>query len=309
MASNERHERNPANDPEEIIPLKEIIEKTAEPVDEAIDVPTVAAAPSNPRDNVGVDDGLLDDGNAAGPTGPKPYPAGPDATEPGEFDVEEPEIGGGRGEHPRPEPRPRPRPAGPDATDPGEVDVEEPEISGGRGEHPRSGPRPRSRPDNPWKPGGPMYPHDRPDPSVNNGINYTTKKNIAQGMMDIALLTANASQLRYVMRSPYWDIYHQVNITLISISIALQIIAGVLLVFISRYDYKKKESKDVTQIMSDVVVIFIFAITVVNIFIATFGVDDERTTFLRWKQATTGDASSEPLFVISNVANSSHVHP
>lgn len=149
MASNERHERNPANDPEEIIPLKEIIEKTAEPVDEAIDVPTVAAAPSNPRDNVGVDDGLLDDGNAAGPTGPKPYPAGPDATEPGEFDVEEPEIGGGRGEHPRPEPRPRPRPAGPDATDPGEVDVEEPEISGGRGEHPRPGPRPRSRPDNP----------------------------------------------------------------------------------------------------------------------------------------------------------------
>jgi hypothetical protein len=27
----------------------------------------------------------------------------------------------------------------------------------------------------------PRYPHDRPDPSVNNGINYTTKKNIAQG--------------------------------------------------------------------------------------------------------------------------------
>ena len=42
-------------------------------------------------------------------------------------------------------------------------------------------------------------------------------------MMDIALLTANASQLRYVMRSPYWDIYHQVNIALISISIALQV--------------------------------------------------------------------------------------
>jgi hypothetical protein len=79
-----------------------------------------------------------------------------------------------------------------------------------------------------------------------------------------------------------------------------------LLVFISRYDYKKKEAKDVTQIMSDVVVIFIFAITIVNIFIATFGVDDERTTFLRWKQASTG-ASSEPLHTIA--ANLSFVYP
>ena len=96
------------------------------------------------------------------------------------------------------------------------------------------------------KPAEPTYP---PDSTINNGINYTTKKNIAQGsdtiysytifaiqqtyslnlifvcqgMMDIALLTANASQLRYVMRSPYWDIYHQVNIALISISIALQV--------------------------------------------------------------------------------------
>lgn len=43
-------------------------------------------------------------------------------------------------------------------------------------------------------------------------------------MMDIALLTANASQLRYVMRSPYWDFYHKLNITLICISIALQVL-------------------------------------------------------------------------------------
>ena len=42
-------------------------------------------------------------------------------------------------------------------------------------------------------------------------------------MIDIALLTANASQLRYVMQSPQWDIYHKVNIALISISIALQV--------------------------------------------------------------------------------------
>ncbi|KAK4015663.1 hypothetical protein OUZ56_030637 [Daphnia magna] len=127
----------------------------------------------------------------------------------------------------------------------------------------------------------------------NRNINYTTKKNFSQGMMDIALLTANASQLRYVMRSPYWDFYHKLNITLICISIALQIIAGILLVCVSRKDYKRKDVREGTRIMNDVVVILIFAITFVNIFIATFGIDDERTTFLRWKQTAT-DIPSEP---------------
>jgi hypothetical protein len=44
--------------------------------------------------------------------------------------------------------------------------------------------------------------------------------------------------------------------------------------------------------MNDVVVIFIFGITFVNIFIATFGIDDERTTYQRWKEASATDASS-----------------
>ncbi|XP_057374066.1 ninjurin-1-like [Daphnia carinata] len=127
----------------------------------------------------------------------------------------------------------------------------------------------------------------------NRNISYTAKKNFSQGMMDIALLTANASQLRYVMRSPYWDFYHKMNITLISISIALQIIAGILLVCVSRKDYKRKDVREGTRIMNDLVVILIFAITFVNIFIATFGIDDERTTFLRWKQTAT-DIPSEP---------------
>ena len=42
-------------------------------------------------------------------------------------------------------------------------------------------------------------------------------------MMDLALFTANASQLRYILNSPYWDFYHHVNIVLISLSIALQV--------------------------------------------------------------------------------------
>ena len=62
----------------------------------------------------------------------------------------------------------------------------------------------------------------------------------------------------------------------------LQIIAGVVLIFVGRFDYKRQEERKKTQTMNDVVVVLIFTITVVNIFIATFGVDDERTTMMRW---------------------------
>ncbi len=97
------------NGPVETIPLEE---STRRPADLPNNVEP-SAGPRNTSDNIGVDDGLLGSGNGGGPTGPKPHPAGPDAIEPGEFDVEDPEIGDRGGEQPRPEPRPRPRPQNP----------------------------------------------------------------------------------------------------------------------------------------------------------------------------------------------------
>ena len=71
-----------------------------------------------------------------------------------------------------------------------------------------------------------------------------------------------------------------------------------LLIFVSRKDYKRNEVNERARIMNDVVVIFIFAITFVNIFVAAFGIDDEKTTYERWKQTST-DVSSEPTFYTS----------
>ncbi len=53
---------------------------------------------------------------------------------------------------------------------------------------------------------------------------YATKKTIAQGMLDVALLTANASQLKYVLtvgpdKHPFYDLM----LSLIIISIILQV--------------------------------------------------------------------------------------
>ena len=53
---------------------------------------------------------------------------------------------------------------------------------------------------------------------------YATKKTIAQGMLDVALLTANASQLKYVLQvgEEKHEFYH-LMLALIIISIVLQV--------------------------------------------------------------------------------------
>merc|ERR1712061_673621 len=62
--------------------------------------------------------------------------------------------------------------------------------------------------------------------SLNNNT-YATKKTIAQGMLDIALLTANASQLRYILQvgPDNHEFYTPMLVMLIS-SMSLQALNG-----------------------------------------------------------------------------------
>lgn len=52
---------------------------------------------------------------------------------------------------------------------------------------------------------------------------YATKKTIAQGMLDIALLTANASQLKYILQIGQRHEFYKLMLTLIIMSIILQV--------------------------------------------------------------------------------------
>lgn len=52
---------------------------------------------------------------------------------------------------------------------------------------------------------------------------YATKKTIAQGMLDIALLTANASQLKYILQVGDKHEFYTLMLVLISISIIMQV--------------------------------------------------------------------------------------
>lgn len=61
---------------------------------------------------------------------------------------------------------------------------------------------------------------------------YANKKSAAESMLDVALLMANASQLKAVLdQGPNFSFYTPI-ITLISISLCLQVTVGVLLIFI-----------------------------------------------------------------------------
>ncbi|XP_066977162.1 ninjurin-2-like isoform X1 [Macrobrachium rosenbergii] len=57
---------------------------------------------------------------------------------------------------------------------------------------------------------------------------YATKKTIAQGMLDIALLTANASQLKYVLQLGKGYEFYSVMLGLIITSLVLQLVAAAL---------------------------------------------------------------------------------
>jgi len=103
---------------------------------------------------------------------------------------------------------------------------------------------------------------------------YQHKKTLAQGMMDLALLSANANQLRYVLESYNRHPYYYFSLVFISVSLILQIAVGVGLIMNSRYDVKKDDHICKADRINNFTILGIFLITIVNVFISSFGVAD-----------------------------------
>lgn len=104
---------------------------------------------------------------------------------------------------------------------------------------------------------------------------YATKKSIAQGMMDIALLTANASQLKHLLHEgPEANRFYTLTVTCVALSITLQILVGVLLIFNGRYNINKTHQQKRAELFNNVIIIGVFLITVINIFVSAFSGPD-----------------------------------
>ncbi|XP_070962138.1 ninjurin-1 [Oncorhynchus clarkii lewisi] len=103
-----------------------------------------------------------------------------------------------------------------------------------------------------------------------NMNHYATRKSVAQSMLDVALLMANSSQLKTVLYMESQYRFYKPLIVLLSMSITLQVVVGLLLVFIVKYDLNdvRKHSK---LNMNNTATVFVFFTVIINIFITALG--------------------------------------
>nr|XP_046474587.1 ninjurin-1-like isoform X4 [Neodiprion pinetum]XP_046474589.1 ninjurin-1-like isoform X4 [Neodiprion pinetum]XP_046474590.1 ninjurin-1-like isoform X4 [Neodiprion pinetum] len=102
---------------------------------------------------------------------------------------------------------------------------------------------------------------------------YATKKTIAQGMLDIALLTANASQLKYILQVGKQHEFYILMLSLICTSIGLQAFVGVLYVIIGGLNINKSRDHRAALILNDLILLGVFLISLINIIISGFGME------------------------------------
>ncbi|KAF0287413.1 Ninjurin-1 [Amphibalanus amphitrite] len=138
----------------------------------------------------------------------------------------------------------------------------------------------------------------RGDGTINRKLDanrYATKKTIAQGMLDVALLTANASQLRYVLQAGDQHEFYTLMVTLISISIALQLVIGILSLSLNllrdcRLD--REEYARSANALNYTSLTLVFLATTANVLIAAFDV----------RESVQSNNDVQSIQVLANVA-------
>lgn len=93
--------------------------------------------------------------------------------------------------------------------------------------------------------------------------------------MDLALLSANANQLRYVLETGDHHPYFMFSLVFICLSIGIQVLVGLGLVLNSRYNVKKEDDICKANRINDMITVGILLITIVNVFVSAFGVAEK----------------------------------
>ncbi|KAM5170168.1 ninjurin-2 [Mantella aurantiaca] len=115
-------------------------------------------------------------------------------------------------------------------------------------------------------------PGERPRRSPINLNHYATKKSLAESMLDVALFMANAAQLKAVIEQGPSFTYYVTLITLISLSLTLQLVIGILLIVIARKNLNDISKQQGLDMMNNVATALVFITVLINIFITAFGV-------------------------------------
>ncbi|XP_037024545.1 uncharacterized protein LOC119066282 isoform X2 [Bradysia coprophila] len=100
---------------------------------------------------------------------------------------------------------------------------------------------------------------------------YIQKKSLAQGMMDLALVSANTNQLRYIIEYKDHHPYFMTSLSLVVASLFLQLAVGMTLIWNTRFNVKKRKEMQEADKVNNFSVIGIFIVTLINVFLSTFG--------------------------------------
>ncbi|XP_016995560.2 ninjurin-B [Drosophila takahashii] len=106
---------------------------------------------------------------------------------------------------------------------------------------------------------------------LSGGNSYAANKNVAEGLMDIALLSANANQLRFLITYNDKASTYIYSMIMVILSLVLQLLVGIMLIFKRRLKRFKNRSYERTN---DLLVMGVFMITVINILLAAFTTTD-----------------------------------
>ncbi|KAM5300306.1 ninjurin-2 [Ctenodactylus gundi] len=90
-------------------------------------------------------------------------------------------------------------------------------------------------------------------------------------MLDGALLMSNATRLKAVLEHGPSLRYYAALIALISISLVLQVVIGILLVVIARLNLNQVENQWRLNKLNNAATILVFITVVINVFITAFG--------------------------------------
>ncbi|KAB5541961.1 hypothetical protein PHYPO_G00085970 [Pangasianodon hypophthalmus] len=113
---------------------------------------------------------------------------------------------------------------------------------------------------------------ERADLQRLNMNHYATKKTVAESMLDVALLMANASQLKAVLEQGPEFKYYLTVIVLIAVSLFFQVLAGAFFILMARKDLNIVANQKKLDVMNNLATALVFFTVIINIFITAFGV-------------------------------------
>ncbi|CAO1408981.1 unnamed protein product [Diamesa serratosioi] len=100
---------------------------------------------------------------------------------------------------------------------------------------------------------------------------FATRKTLAQGMLDLALLTANAAQLKRIMYTGPAHQFYTLLMTLIIISISLQMVQAIIMCILAIvFDLNKIDDHRRGNIANNILLMVTIVSVVINVIISTF---------------------------------------